>query len=80
MRPSRPPRLAARVERQRDAFARDPAPPRAIRVFSHHPPVRPQTRRSGAALFRPPYGKSFDLLLRVLTRIACPIDHRETLS
>lgn len=32
MRPSRPPELAARFERQRAAYARDPAPPLAIRL------------------------------------------------
>ncbi|WP_175726868.1 hypothetical protein [Burkholderia ambifaria] len=32
MRPSRPTDLAARFERQREAFARDPAPPLAIRL------------------------------------------------
>ncbi|WP_175782931.1 hypothetical protein [Burkholderia anthina] len=83
MRPSRPPALAAlaaRLERPRDAFARAPAPPLAIRVFSHRPPVFHQARRSGTALFHPPYGKTFDLLPCAPTRIACPVDHRETLS
>ncbi|WP_208449256.1 hypothetical protein [Burkholderia ambifaria] len=32
MRPSRPPALAARFERRRETFARDPAPPLAIRL------------------------------------------------
>ncbi|GBH24185.1 coniferyl aldehyde dehydrogenase [Burkholderia vietnamiensis] len=39
-------------------------------TFSHHKPVFHQARRSGTALFHPPYGKTFDLLLRVLTRFA----------
>lgn len=39
-------------------------------TFSHYKPVFHQARRSGTALFHPPYGKTFDLLLRVLTRIA----------
>nr|WP_057925855.1 coniferyl aldehyde dehydrogenase [Burkholderia ambifaria] len=39
-------------------------------TFSHHKPVFHQARRSGTALFHPPYGKTFELLLRVLTRIA----------
>ena|GEM_PF-4078314 len=65
MRPSRPPDLATRFERQREAFAHDPtlvANPDYMAIIG--------ARRSGTALFHPPYGKTFDLLLRVLARIA----------
>ncbi|RQS67485.1 coniferyl aldehyde dehydrogenase [Burkholderia sp. Bp8963] len=39
-------------------------------TFSHLKPVFHQARWNGTALFHPPYGKTFDLLLRVLSRIA----------
>jgi coniferyl-aldehyde dehydrogenase len=39
-------------------------------TFSKHKPVFHQARWNGTALFHPPYGKTFDLLLRVLSRIA----------
>jgi coniferyl-aldehyde dehydrogenase len=39
-------------------------------TFSHRKPVFHQARWNGTGLFHPPYGKTFDLLLRVLKRIA----------
>lgn len=40
-----------------------------FRTFSHYKPVFSQARLAGTALFQPPYGRVFDLLLNVLRRI-----------
>ena len=40
-----------------------------FRTFSHEKPVFSQARLSGTALFQPPYGRVFDMLLNVLRRI-----------
>lgn len=39
-------------------------------TFSKHKPVFHQTRWNGTGLFHPPYGKTFDRLLSILSRIA----------
>lgn len=41
-----------------------------FRTFSHYKPVFTQTGLAGTALFQPPYGKVFELLLATLRRIA----------
>ncbi len=40
-----------------------------FRTFSHYKPVFSQTGLAGTALFQPPYGKVFELLLATLRRI-----------
>lgn len=40
-----------------------------FRTFSHYKPVFTQSRLAGTALFQPPYGKVFELLLSTLRRV-----------
>lgn len=79
-------RLKARSARRRDAFDRAPHGPHGPRVLAPNALNAPNAfcrdaaHRHDTAPFHPPCGKTFDLLLRVPTRIACPIDPRETHS
>ncbi|QTD93456.1 hypothetical protein [Burkholderia anthina] len=76
-------RLNARSARRRDAFDRAPHGPRVLAPNALNAPnafCRDAAHRHGTAPFHPPCGKTFDRLPRVPTRIACPIDPRETLS
>ncbi len=76
-------RLNARSARRRDAFDRAPHGPHGPRVLAPNALnafCRVAAQRHGTTPFHPPYGKTFDRLPRVPTRIACPIDHRETHS